>query len=218
MQRQSKFVRDIDERAKLEESIGVCLGEISRLDGIVRNFLHAVRPQRPKMVDIALDEVLCGVISLMEAEFRSLNIKIVNNVKKLPLIFGDFAQLKQVFFNVLKNSCEAISGGGTIVIDGISSDSDAILIFTDDGVGIPSEVFDKIFHPYFSTKEDGNGLGMVVVERILREHGATIDIASTKNVGTKIALSFPRKDKNVPLLHSTGGGDRRKSAHQAQDS
>jgi signal transduction histidine kinase len=74
------------------------------------------------------------------------------------------------------------------------------LVFTDNGVGIPCDLLTKIFQPYFSTKREGNGLGMVIIERILREHGATIDIASTKNVGTKVSINFPRKDKCIPLL------------------
>ncbi|MDR1432779.1 MAG: PAS domain-containing protein [Puniceicoccales bacterium] len=205
MQRQCKLVRDREGRGKLEVSIGICLGEISRLDGIVRNFLRAFHPQKPKMDDVSLDKVLEEALALTDVEFKSLNIKVVCNVGKLPTVLGDFSQLKQIFFNVLKNSCEAISGGGAIVIDGSANDSDVILSFTDSGVGISCELLDKIFQPYFSTKKDGNGLGMVIIERILREHGATIDILSTENVGTKISLCFPRKDKRMPLLPAGEG-------------
>ncbi|MDR1413516.1 MAG: PAS domain S-box protein [Puniceicoccales bacterium] len=202
MRRQFKLLRNSDGRMQLETSVSVCLDEISRLDSIVRNFLHAIRPQNPKLLEVSLNKILGDTLALMETEFKSLNIKIVRDVKQLPTILGDFSQLKQVFFNVLKNSCEAISGGGTIIIEGTSNDSDAILTFTDSGAGISCEVFDKIFQPYFSTKREGNGLGMMIVEGILRAHDATIDIASTKNVGTKISISFPRKDKSVPLLNS----------------
>jgi PAS domain S-box-containing protein len=202
MQRQFRLMRDQGERMKLETSVNVCLDEISRLDGIVRNFLHAVRPQKPKFADVSLNKVLGNTLALMETEFKSLNIKVSSNMKQLPIILGDFSQLKQVFFNVLKNSCEAIAGGGIIIVEGTDNDSDVILTFTDSGAGIPSEVFDKIFQPYFSTKKEGNGLGMMIVERILRAHDATIDIASTKNAGTKISINFPRKDKSVLLLNS----------------
>jgi signal transduction histidine kinase len=204
MQKQFRSIKDGDVRAQIEKAIDVCLDEISRLDSIVKNFLQAVRPQKPKMVDIQLAEVLSTAIELMSAEFKSLNVKLVNNVRPLPTILGDEGQLRQVFFNILKNSCEAISDGGTVIVDGSENDCDAILTFTDSGTGISAETFDKIFQPYFSTKQSGNGLGMVIVERILREHGATIDIASAKNVGTKISINFPRKDKCVPLLYSNG--------------
>ncbi|MDR1595453.1 MAG: PAS domain S-box protein [Puniceicoccales bacterium] len=204
IQRQLTLIKDCDDRMKLETSIGVCLGEISRLDGIVKNFLHAIRPQKPKMDDISLASVLNDTLALMEAEFKSLNVNVANNVGQLPMVRGDFSQLKQVFFNVLKNSCEAISSGGTIVIDGTVNDNDVILTFTDNGVGISCEVLDKIFQPYFSTKKEGNGLGMMIIERILRDHGATIGVSSTENVGTKISVNFPRKDKCMPLLDSSG--------------
>jgi signal transduction histidine kinase len=203
MKRQLKFSMDDDECARMETSLNVCLDEIARLDGIVRNFLHAIRPQKPEMKDVTLDQVLNGTLGLMEGEFKALNIRIVNRVKPLPPILGDSNQLKQVFFNVLKNSCEAILREGTIVIEGTSNDNDVILTFIDSGIGISCEVFDRMFQPYFSTKKEGTGLGMVVIERILREHGATIDISSAKNIGTKISINFPRKDKCVPLLDST---------------
>ncbi|MDR2777013.1 MAG: PAS domain-containing protein [Puniceicoccales bacterium] len=200
MQRQCKSLKNVDERMKLETSAGICLDEIARLDSIVKNFLQAIRPQKPKFTSLPLGKVIEDTIDLMEAEFKSLNIEVVNRIGPLPLILGDYSQLKQVFFNVLKNSCEAISSSGTIVIEGSASDNDVILTFTDNGVGIPYDLLDKIFQPYFSTKREGNGLGMVIIERILREHGATIDIASAKNVGTKISINFPRKDKCMPLL------------------
>jgi signal transduction histidine kinase len=207
MQRQFMAVKDCDERAKLEASINICLGEISRLDSIVRNFLHAIRPQKPRMADISLNKVLDDALNLTEVEFKSLNIDVANNVGQLPIVRGDFSQLKQVFFNVLKNSCEAISGGGAIVIEGTANDNDVILTFTDNGVGISCEGIDKIFQPYFSTKKEGNGLGMVIIERILREHGATIGVLSTEGVGTKISINFPRKDKCMPLLHTEVDGN-----------
>ncbi|MDR1890646.1 MAG: PAS domain-containing protein [Puniceicoccales bacterium] len=202
MRRQFKSLKNVDERMKLEMSAGVCLDEIARLDSIVKNFLHAIRPQKPKLTSLPLGKVLDDIIDLMEAEFKSLNIEVINRIGPLPLILGDYSQLKQVFFNVLKNSCEAISGGGTIVIDGTTNDNDVIVTFTDSGMGMSCDLLAKIFQPYFSTKKEGNGLGMVIIERILREHGATIDIASAKNIGTKISINFPRKDKCMPLLHA----------------
>ena len=149
-----------------------------------------------------LEEILQNTVKLMFAEFKALNINIVNNVVHLPIISGDPDQLQQVFFNILKNSCEAISDSGTIIIDGASDDNTVNLTFTDNGNGISYEVFDKIFTPYFSTKNSGSGLGMLIVKRILGEHKATIDIASTKNIGTKITITFPRKDRKKPMLET----------------
>jgi signal transduction histidine kinase len=118
----------------------------------------------------------------------------------VPVILGDPSQIKQVFFNILKNASEAISGNGTISVDVYATDEDVVVSFTDNGVGIPCDSAGKIFQPYFSTKGNGNGLGMMIIERIIREHNAKIDIASTYGVGTKITLSFPRKDKLLPML------------------
>jgi signal transduction histidine kinase len=200
MQKQMRAMEDADCRQKLEISTKICLDEISRLDGIVKNFLHAIRPQKPNFCDASLGKILGTTIALMEGECQALNVKIINNAGDLPLILGDASQLKQVFFNLLKNALEAVSDGGTIAIGGDFTDDSVILTFADDGAGIACECVDKIFQPYFSTKSDGSGLGMVIVERILRAHDATITIASAQNVGTKISLNFPRKDRRIPFL------------------
>jgi signal transduction histidine kinase len=202
MGKQLETIAAGDVRERLETSLAICLDEISRLDGIVKNFLHAIRPQKPRLTDVFLERILAVTISLMEAEFKAQNIEVIDGVGQLPVVLGDPDQLQQVFFNILKNSCEAISGDGTIGIDGAEDDDSVALTFTDNGGGIPLDILDKIFQPYASTKKDGSGLGMAIVERILREHGATISVASAEGIGTKISLKFPRKDRRFHLLPS----------------
>ena len=200
MQRQLDAKKNDNDFHDFEKSLDICLGEISRLDGVIRNFLQAIRPSMPKMEDVHLDHLLKESIDVMDVEFSSLNIKVFCKFSQVPVILGDPSQIKQVFFNILKNASEAISGSGMISVDAYATDEDVVVSFTDNGVGIPCDFAGKIFQPYFSTKGNGNGLGMMIIERIIREHNAKIDIASTQGVGTKITLSFPRKDKRLPLL------------------
>jgi nitrogen fixation/metabolism regulation signal transduction histidine kinase len=94
MRRQFKSLKNLDERMKLEMSAGVCLDEIAKLDSIVKNFLHAIRLQKPKLTSLPLCKVLDDIIDLMEAEFKSLNIEVINRIGPLPLILGDYFQLK----------------------------------------------------------------------------------------------------------------------------
>ena len=200
MHRQFDCVKDKSARSKLEQSIKICRDEISRLDSIVKNFLHAIRPQRARRCDVHIDHLLRESIELMEAEFHALNIKISCNIPVLPVIIGDSDQLKQVFFNLFKNACEAMTHDGKIFLECHATDTDVVIAITDNGTGIDCDIADKLFQPYFSTKEEGNGLGMIIIERILRGHGATIDVASARDIGTKITINFPRKDKVVPML------------------
>jgi nitrogen fixation/metabolism regulation signal transduction histidine kinase len=141
----------------------------------------------------------------MKAEFKSRNIEIINRIGRLQLIFGDYSQLKQAVFNFSKNLGETISSGGTIIIDASTNDNDIIMILTDRGIGMSYGLLAQIFQPYFFTKKEENGLGMVIIERMLRERGATIDIASAKNIRTNISINFPRKDKCMPFLHAHSG-------------
>lgn len=200
MQRQFSYVKDKSARMLLEQSIKICRDEISRLDSIVKNFLHAIRPKKARRCDVHIDHLLRESIELMEAEFDALNIKVSCDIPVLPVIIGDSDQLKQVFFNLFKNACEAMSHDGKIFLECHATDTDVVIALTDNGTGIDCDIADKLFQPYFSTKQEGNGLGMIIIERILREHGATIDIASARDVGTKITINFPRKDKVVPML------------------
>lgn len=202
MRKQIKaFLESFDAR-ELFSSVDVCQEEIARLDGIVKNFLHAIRPQPLQFEDIDLGELITEVLEVMKAEFVSQNIMVRNGVPVLPIIRGDKNQLKQVFFNVLKNACEAISGEGMIEIAGVVSDNDASIVIRDSGMGMSQETFDHMFQPYFSTKSKGNGLGMMIVDRILREHGATLDISSAKGIGTQVLIHFPRKHKAVHLIQN----------------
>jgi nitrogen-specific signal transduction histidine kinase len=86
----------------LETSAGICLDEIARLDSIVKKFLYAIRPQKPIFTSLRLGKVIEDTVDLMEAEFKSLNIEVVNCIGPLPLILGDYSQLKQFFFQCSK--------------------------------------------------------------------------------------------------------------------
>ena len=186
---------------KLGDSLQVCQGEVKRLDGIISHFLEAVRPQKPELNELNLVELVEEVLRVQEAELSDRKIEVNVEVnQELPLILGDRGQIKQVFFNLLKNAMEAMQPGGSLRVLARCDDDYAYLQFIDTGSGISEEDLPKVFRAYYTTKKDGHGLGMMIVERIMRDHGGHINIDSCKQAGTGITLQFPQQHRRARLL------------------
>jgi len=189
------------ETASLSESIRVCQEEVLRLDGIVTNFLEAIRPRPPDLADTNLGEVIEEVLRFQERELADRGIE-VNAVisHDLPKVMADRNQLKQVFFNIVKNAMEAMQPGGVLRIKTRSDDDNVYLLFGDTGSGIKQEDLVKLFQPYHTTKQGGHGLGLMIVQRIMREHGGQVGVESNPGVGTVVTLQFPQKNRRVKML------------------
>jgi PAS domain S-box-containing protein len=186
---------------KILEHADICTAEVGRLDGIIRHFLEAIRPQPPDLVKLDLLALLAEVLELGRQELENFGIRVeLNVVNPLPLVLGDHNQLKQVFFNLIKNAREAMERGGLLRIEARADDNWATLAFIDTGVGITPEDLPRVFQPYFSTKRGGHGLGMMVVQRILRSHGGQIGLDSQPGRGTTVTLQFPLPERRVRLL------------------
>jgi signal transduction histidine kinase len=118
----------------------------------------------------------------------------------MPNISGDASQLKQAFYNILKNSIQAMPEGGKIIITCSYDDDFVEISFGDSGCGIDAGQMKNIMNPYFTTKSKGNGLGMMVLERILRGHGAELSIDSEPAKGTIVTIRFPRYGRRMRVL------------------
>lgn len=202
MKRQIGRLRSATKSVKqLKKSLRICSDELSRLDGIISNFLGAIRPTNPEFRDFDLVVALEEALEFMGRELENAGLKInVEKQETLPVVLADPNQIKQVFFNVLKNASEAMEGGGTIRIRSQSDDEFVYIQIGDTGRGIDRENFGRIFEPYYSTKSGGHGLGMMIVQRIVREHGGQIGIDSQLGRGTVVTLQFPQKHRRVRLL------------------
>jgi two-component system, sporulation sensor kinase E len=195
-----KASKDIDSVA---EAVRICEDEVKRLDGIITNFLEAIRPQPPDLSEINLSDVLAEVLAFQQHELSDRGITIEAETRDdLPFIMADKNQLKQIFFNIVKNAVEAMKPGGRLRIKARTDDDMVYLAFGDSGSGIKQEEFTRLFQPYHTTKVDGHGLGLMVVQRIMREHGGQIGIESKEGIGTVVTLQFPRKDRRVRMLKS----------------
>ena len=201
IQRKLKKLSNDSDGDQLGESLQVCQGEVKRLDGIISHFLEAVRPQKPELNELNLVELAEEVLRVQEAELsdRKIDVK-VEVEQELPMILGDRGQIKQVFFNLLKNAMEAMQPGGSLRIVARSDDDYTYLQFIDTGSGISEEDLPKVFRAYYTTKKNGHGLGMMIVERIMRDHGGHINIESSRQAGTGITLQFPQQHRRARLL------------------
>jgi len=193
------------EQASLSNHLHTAQGEIRRLDTILKQFLQAVRPTQPnrlKHESIQLHDLLKDTLTVLAPELEERKVKIALDLaKNTPPLSLDSNQIKQALYNLLKNAFQALpASGGLIDISSRVTDYEITLTIHDHGSGIPPEMMGSLFEPFHSTKQSGNGLGLLIVRRIVREHGGELEIESQHGEGTSVTLSFPRQHKNVRLL------------------
>ncbi len=192
-------------RQPLQESIEVAKGEITRLDSIINQFLRAIRPTPLETRPEDINDIVRESVEFLQAEIADRNITVEMELHKdLPLIESDRGQLKQAFYNVIKNAFQAMKSEGVLRIRTDMDDKFVTITFTDTGGGIPPEAMSNVFQPYFTTKKNGSGLGLLIVRRIVRAHGGEINLVSTEGVGLSLSIHLPFRDNRVRLLPAPG--------------
>jgi signal transduction histidine kinase len=188
---------------KSKKSLDTCIKEVQRLDGIISHFLKAIRPTEPNFKKINLLSILEETVRLREKELSGKKIKISMEAGvKEPMVRADVEQVKQVFFNVIGNAVDAVPEGAEIrIVTGVD-DEHVFAQVVDQGSGIKKENISRVFEPYFTTKKQGHGIGMMIVHRIMRDHDGEVGIDSKEGSGTIITLKFPRKSARRNLLES----------------
>lgn len=203
MQRKLEQALKTQDSAIIDQSISICQQEVKRLDGIVSDFLGAVRPAKPELNELNLIELVEEVLQVQEVELEARKIEVKIEIEgEVPDILGDRGQIKQVFFNLIKNGMEAMKESGQLKILSRIDDEQVYLEFIDDGAGINQVDLPKIFDAYYTTKAEGHGLGMMIVQRIMRDHGGQIAVESRVDVGTVITLQFPQQHIRTRMLES----------------
>ena len=189
-----------DISAKLEKYVNVAKGEVGRLDYIVTQFLQAIRPAKPNSKKNSLNDIVEETIELLRPEFnnRGQSLKL-DLVEDLPLAFFDIGQIKQSLINLMKNSMQAMSTGGELMIKTGEAGDGIWVSLTDTGCGIPQEQIKQIFEPYYTTKEKGSGLGLMIVQRIVRDHDGRLELTSHGSKGATFRIWLP-KDERMPRL------------------
>jgi two-component system, sporulation sensor kinase E len=190
-------------RAELQESVEVARAEVNRLDSIITQFLRAIRPTRPQLKPENINSIVEDAVRFFALEIKDRDIVVDQELRSdLPLLELDRDQMKQAFYNVIKNSFEAMKSRGILRIRTDMDDSHVIVRFTDSGGGISAENLSRVFEPYFTTKSSGTGLGLLIVRRIVREHGGEMSIESSEGKGLTLTIRLPYIDKRVRMLEA----------------
>ncbi len=171
--------------------------ETERCTAIVRNLLDFARERPISKTDVNANLVVDEALQLLANQIQIQGVTLERRTAPLPVLEGDFGQLRQACVNVVMNACEAMARGGRLVVETRTlADGKAELSFEDTGPGIPPDQLSKIFDPFFTTKEKGTGLGLSVVYGIVERHGGTIDLRTEVGKGTRIAIRLPAKEGN----------------------
>lgn len=190
-------------RGDIRKSIEVAKEEISRLHYIVNQFLHAIRPSALEVQPENINTLLRESVSFLEAEIQDRNIIVGQELRSdLPMMDVDRNQMKQAFYNVIRNSFQAMKSGGILKIKTDMDDSHVFISFTDTGGGISADKMSKVFDPYFTTKKSGSGLGLLIVRRIVREHGGEIGLMSNEGEGLTLTIRLPFRDRRIRMLEA----------------
>ncbi len=205
-------------REPLADLVGVARTEVERLDTIIRQFLRALRPTQPVLHPEQPTDVLQETLALLKTEFENRRISVsVDITETIPTVQLDRSQIKQVFFNLIKNALEAMPDSGTLRIVVSAGDVYVDIAFIDTGKGIAPEELQRIFEPYHTTKRTGTGLGLMIVQRIIDEHGGEIELSSKPGAGTCFKVRLPRSERRVRLLSTPDGGGGGARAGRAEE-
>ena len=214
MERQARKLKG-KERGELQHSIEICRGEINRLDSIVTQFLRAIRPSRPQLQPENINTIVEEAVRFFSAEIEARDIVVETELRSdLPLLQLDRGQMKQAFYNVIKNSFEAMKRRGILRIRTDMDESHVRVSFIDTGGGMSAETLSHVFEPYYTTKERGTGLGLLIVRRIVREHGGELAIESTEGKGLTLSIRLPFKEQRVRMLEA---GDRNPGSAETRE-
>lgn len=191
---------------RLEQYLDVAKGEINRLDYIITQFLQAIRPAAPQLRLVSLNEVVEKTLDLLQPELnnRGLDVK-TKLARQLPAAPADATQMQQVLVNLIKNAMQAMTKGGTLTLETGEGADGVWVSVADTGGGIPQEQINRIFEPFFTTKRKGTGLGLMIVQRIVRAHGGKIELESHADRGTTFRVWLPLYERRPRLLEQETG-------------
>ncbi len=193
----------------LREHLDIASGEIKRMDTIISQFLAAIRPTKPQLQRGRIAELVEESLRFLKPELDQSKVRVKLDLRKdMPEMLLDPDQMKQAVYNLIRNAGQAMPKGGTLTISGSYTDFEIRLAFEDTGKGITAEQMGRLFQPFSTTRPTGTGLGLLIVRRIIREHGGEIDIESRVGQGTRVSLWLPLVERQIRLLGAgeAGGG------------
>jgi PAS domain S-box-containing protein len=192
------------DQERIHEASSVVKQEIDRLDKVIKALLDFGRPSTPTLQSTDVNEVISDVVLFTRKFASRSNVEIVEQLAdRIPPVMADPDQIKQVAVNLISNAVQAMEdSGGTITISTGVDGGFVEMSVADDGPGIPADRVGRVFDPFYSTRDDGTGLGLTIVHRIVDEHDGHIEVDSEPGRGTTFTVSLPAVEDE-----STGTGD-----------
>jgi len=193
-------------RRELEDSLSDIQEETRRLDRIIRNFLKATRKPPLRFQLDNLNEVIADALSFLKPQLDASKIQVkFQRDEHLPVFLLDRERLYYTFMNLIKNAFESMPQGGALKITLAHKQQCAFVTVSDTGCGIAEEDLAKIFDIYYTTKQEGSGLGLMMVYDSIQEHGGKIEVLSKKNKGTTFKILLPIREPQLQLQHAQEG-------------
>ncbi len=186
--------RRLSEDPAAQEKLHIIQGEVKRLESFLGELRDFLRPVHPSKQEVNLNEIIREVEVLMAPAAEEKGIRLEDRLdSRLPRLQADPNQLNQVLVNLVKNAMEATDTGDRIILATGSQDEQVWFSIRDTGKGMTPEVKEKIFHPFFTTKEKGTGLGLAVIHKIITDHNGTIDLETAPGEGSTFTIRLPIK-------------------------
>jgi two-component system NtrC family sensor kinase len=190
-------------RREIVEEMGT---QIHRLGKAVDDLLSFARPSRPALKLVDINVCVGEVISLMRKHAARCKVAVTfRPAEANAFVFADAEQVRQVWVNLMLNAFQAMPHGGNLEVRVAAAAGAVEIAFVDSGGGIPEEIREKIFRPFFTTKHTGTGLGLAICDRIVRDHGGEIDVASAPGEGSCFSVSLPQSE-DAARRGETGDG------------
>jgi len=192
IQQLDKDFEPLEEKEEYHELAGLVYNEVKRINDTVQDFLRFARPEPVRPVKFSIADLFSDLKKQYSIELEKRKVKFNLDLNWKGDVFWDFNQIKQVFINLIQNAVEAIEKNGTISISvNRVGENDIEIFIKDTGPGMDEEVKSNIFNLYFTTKAKGTGIGLSIVQRIIFEHGGSVDLKSEQGKGTTFIINLP---------------------------
>ncbi|MDP9740584.1 UNVERIFIED_ORG: signal transduction histidine kinase [Bacillus sp. B2I3] len=185
------------DKSLIEKYSDVMLHEVDRVNVFVTQLLDLAKPHQLEWEKIDLKDFLDEIMDTYTSSIPSSHVRIINGMTQSVIVYSDRNRLRQVLLNVLNNACEAIEARGQIELHHDSISQYIRLVISDDGKGISPENLKNIGMPFYTTKPDGNGLGVATCIQIMEELKGKFQIESVPDEGTKVTLTIPTTNRLI---------------------
>jgi signal transduction histidine kinase len=183
-------------RSQIASRLGIIHGELHRLESIVERFLKLAGPSALELEPVDASKIVNHVCELLRPEASTRKVEILAELEPdLPLVKADSVRLTQALLNIIINGIQAVSGPGQVKVSVTKSGDNLLLRVQDTGPGIPASEFSEIFDPYFTTKAEGNGLGLWIAQQIAVAHGGDLHAENAPSGGAVFTLKLPLNRK-----------------------